>query len=132
MALPGQNATWTREEIDALDREWRAGTATAEIARQVGKTKNAVIGKAHRIGLPPRPSPLKRRSGLPPRRKVENPNAPTTPRGNAPGGSPCCWPIGAPGERGFRFCDAPALPGRSYCAAHHRRSITKARPATNP
>lgn len=31
---------------------------------------------------------------------------------------PCCWPFGDPGERGFRFCDAPTQPGKSYCPSH--------------
>jgi GcrA cell cycle regulator len=30
----------------------------------------------------------------------------------------CCWPLGEPGTRSFRFCDAESLPGKPYCAAH--------------
>jgi GcrA cell cycle regulator len=30
----------------------------------------------------------------------------------------CCWPIGEPGSRGFRFCDAESLPGKPYCSDH--------------
>jgi hypothetical protein len=32
----------------------------------------------------------------------------------------CQFPIGEPGENGFRFCEAPVPPGRSYCEEHHR------------
>jgi GcrA cell cycle regulator len=30
----------------------------------------------------------------------------------------CCWPIGEPGARSFRFCDVPSDPGRPYCKDH--------------
>lgn len=30
----------------------------------------------------------------------------------------CCWPIGTPGTRQFRFCEADSLPGRPYCEHH--------------
>jgi len=30
----------------------------------------------------------------------------------------CCWPIGEPKTRGFRFCDGVADPGKPYCLAH--------------
>lgn len=30
----------------------------------------------------------------------------------------CCWPIGTPRTPEFRFCAAPAVPGRPYCAEH--------------
>lgn len=32
--------------------------------------------------------------------------------------SQCCWPIGEPGDRAFRFCDGVAEPSRPYCADH--------------
>lgn len=47
---------------EPLTRLWDEGLTTAEIGRQLGIKKNAVIGKAHRMGLPARPSPI-----LPPR-----------------------------------------------------------------
>jgi len=31
---------------------------------------------------------------------------------------PCCFPIGDPGTKGFRYCDDPSEPGRPYCSAH--------------
>jgi len=34
----------------------------------------------------------------------------------------CCWPIGEPGSRGFRYCDAPTEPGRPYCSEHFNLS----------
>lgn len=33
--------------------------------------------------------------------------------------SACCWPIGHPGTKAFRFCDDVALPGKPYCNQHY-------------
>ena len=44
---------WTQIEVDALRRLWSEGKAGAEIARTIGRvSRNAVIGKAKRLGLP--------------------------------------------------------------------------------
>ena len=50
---------WTEETVARLRAFWRAGFSTAEIGRRMGTSKNAVVGKAHRLGLPPRPSPIR-------------------------------------------------------------------------
>jgi GcrA cell cycle regulator len=39
----------------------------------------------------------------------------------------CCWPIGEPGQPGFRFCSAEALTGKPYCAEHAAIAYVKAR-----
>lgn len=52
---------WTDETIARLRELWDQGLSTAEIGRQLEITKNAVVGKAHRLGLPPRPSPIRNR-----------------------------------------------------------------------
>ncbi|AQS86503.1 MAG: GcrA family cell cycle regulator [Acetobacter aceti] len=54
---------WTDETITRLKALWQEGLSTAEIGRQLGITKNAVVGKAHRLGLPARPSPIRRQDG---------------------------------------------------------------------
>lgn len=48
---------WTDEEVAYLRQNWLKATAT-EIAKALGKsfTRNAVIGKAHRLGLPKKPT----------------------------------------------------------------------------
>ncbi|MDP7344875.1 MAG: GcrA family cell cycle regulator, partial [Alphaproteobacteria bacterium] len=56
-------STWTPERIAEVTRLWDEGLTTAEIGKLVGVTKNAVVGKAHRLGLPPRPSPIRRQGG---------------------------------------------------------------------
>jgi GcrA cell cycle regulator len=37
----------------------------------------------------------------------------------------CCWPIGEPRTKEFRYCDAPALAGKSYCLAHHQVAVVR-------
>jgi GcrA cell cycle regulator len=49
---------WDDKALDELRRLWTLGLSTAEIGRRLGCTKNAVIGKAHRLDLPSRPSPI--------------------------------------------------------------------------
>jgi GcrA cell cycle regulator len=51
---------WTDAAILDLRALWTDGHGTAEIGRRMDITKNAVIGKAHRLDLEPRESPIKR------------------------------------------------------------------------
>jgi GcrA cell cycle regulator len=48
---------WTEERLATLRAEWASTASTAEIGRRMGITKSAVIGKAHRLGLPAREAP---------------------------------------------------------------------------
>jgi GcrA cell cycle regulator len=52
---------WTEERIALLTKYWQEGHSASQIAEALGEglTRNAVIGKAHRLGLASRPSPLK-------------------------------------------------------------------------
>jgi GcrA cell cycle regulator len=51
---------WTDERIDTLRKMWEAGQTASQIAEELGGvSRNAVIGKAHRLGLQSRPSPVK-------------------------------------------------------------------------
>jgi GcrA cell cycle regulator len=95
--------TWTPERIEALTRLWEEGVTTAEIGRRIGVTKNAVIGKVHRIGLTPRVITQK----PPPRRNVFDFTGPA-----------CMWPIGHPGEDNFHFCGEHPTAGKPYCEHH--------------
>ena len=51
---------WTEEDVALLEEEWPRGTSATKIARMLGDgfTKNAVISKRRRLGLPERPSPI--------------------------------------------------------------------------
>jgi GcrA cell cycle regulator len=60
---------WTDETIQRLRILWDEGHSTAEIGRRLGMSKNAVVGKAHRLDLPARPSPIRRGGSGTPRPK---------------------------------------------------------------
>lgn len=110
------DSIWTPDLIQQLSVLWKDGLSTAEIGRRLGVTKNAVVGKAHRLFLDPRPSPLKR----PPAPRVATPLGPT-----------CSWPEGHPGDKGFRFCGKRPLPGKSYCAEHAQKAYVKPKEKSN-
>jgi len=161
---------WAEETIVRLRALWDEGLSTAEIGRRLGVSKNAVVGKAHRLDLPARPSPIRRDgSGGAPRRttprRVAGPTlpplsstaaltasgggaailhpmtalapkpipAPPPPRVAPPAPRPygrivtCCWPLGEPGTRTFRFCDEASEPGKPYCSDHARLAYVKVR-----
>lgn len=51
---------WTDEKVKLLVQYWEAGQSITQIGKQLGMTRNAVVGKAHRIGLAKRASPIMR------------------------------------------------------------------------
>ena len=52
--------TWTEERIKKLRKLWGKGLTSSKIAEELtGVSRNAVIGKAHRLRLKSRPSPVK-------------------------------------------------------------------------
>ena len=52
--------SWTDERIGILKKMWEGGSTASQIAEELGGvSRNAVIGKAHRLGLKSRPSPVK-------------------------------------------------------------------------
>jgi GcrA cell cycle regulator len=70
--------SWTDERIDRLKELWTQGKTASHIAEELGGvSRNAVIGKAHRLGLQSRPSPVKANEPAPkaakpkPREKAE-------------------------------------------------------------
>lgn len=65
---------WNDEAVARLRAFWDEGHSTAEIGRRLGITKNAVVGKAHRLNLVARPSPIRRGPALDV--KVAHPAAP--------------------------------------------------------
>jgi GcrA cell cycle regulator len=59
-----QIMSWTEQQIQMLKNMWGNGYSASEIAKHLGgMTRNAVIGKAHRLKLSSRPSPIKREDG---------------------------------------------------------------------
>src|SRR5690242_8602488 len=52
--------SWTDDRIERLKKMWHEGATASQIADELGGvSRNAVIGKAHRLGLEQRPSPVK-------------------------------------------------------------------------
>lgn len=137
---------WTDEQIEELKHLWEKGLTTGEIGKALGVSKNAVVGKAHRLGLNSRPSPIRRgddeaaapaaaESAPAPEQKAAAPAEPQKPAKTAvkktaekekkklftvndlTAGS-CRWPIGDPKDEDFHFCGKEALPDKPYCAEH--------------
>ena len=67
---------WDEDNVSKLKDLWDQGLPTAQIGKLLGFTKNAVVGKAHRIGLERRPSPIRRTSVKPDRKKARSPVMP--------------------------------------------------------
>jgi GcrA cell cycle regulator len=91
---------WTDERIEQLKAMWEKGMTASQIAEELGGvSRNAVIGKAHRLGLQSRPSPVKATEA--PRKKpapvVKKAAAPVAKREEeAPASSPSSFTIPAP------------------------------------
>lgn len=118
---------WTEERVALLKKLWEDGRSASQIAEAMGDvTRNAVIGKAHRIGLKARPSPIRRQKAAPAASPAPRRPAPAAKKATRVGERQCHWPIGHPREPGFHFCGAPAEPDKPYCAEHcavaYRRS----------
>ncbi len=100
--------SWTDEQEEKLKQLWREGKTASQIAEELGGvSRNAVIGKAHRLGLSGRPSPIKVKASRPKKVGLLD----LTER-------MCRWPIGDPRQPGFYFCGKQAMPGLPYCAEH--------------
>lgn len=137
-----QESAWSDERITQLRALWTEGLSTAEIGRRLGISKNAVVGKAHRLHLPARPSPIRNPPAFRPaqRRPMAPAPQPHVMRAPEPQAAPakpepakviarinykgptCQWPIGHPGQSGFHFCGDPSAPGRPYCSTHAARA----------
>ncbi|HEX3576583.1 MAG TPA: GcrA family cell cycle regulator [Rhodopila sp.] len=129
-----EDQPWSADEMATLERLWLRGDATPLIASALGRSKNSIVGKAHRLRLPGRPSPIKRlpngtmivlaEAPAQPKPMVRRPPVPLPP---PPPCEPraCCWPIGHPGTAGFRFCGDQVERRDPYCAAHRKIAYTK-------
>jgi GcrA cell cycle regulator len=59
---------WTPEQDARLQELWGMGLSAAAIGRAMGCTKNAIVGRSHRLKLPARPSPIRPATGRPPKK----------------------------------------------------------------
>lgn len=103
---------WTDDQVALLRQYWGTGKSASDIAAMLGgMSRNAVIGKAHRLGLSvPQEVPRAPRHAPPPR-VVGASILGLTER-------MCKWPIGDPKQPDFHFCGATTAGVLPYCAHH--------------
>ena len=133
---------WDDHNVSKLRELWDQGLPTAQIGKLLGFTKNAVVGKAHRIGLERRPSPIRRTAVKPDRKKARSPIIPKLnfeveknevkekvvlqqtfqpvvknlfTKSVKRG---CEWPEGHPDEPDFKFCGKERFEDKPYCIDH--------------
>lgn len=129
--------SWTDERVTLLKKLWGEGKTAAEIAKALGGvTRNAVIGKAHRLKLSNRISPIQqneRKEDRAPEIKKQLPKAVKTAAqvvkkaaNNSFKGLKmielkermCRWPSGDPKDEDFAFCGCETVTGLPYCEDH--------------
>jgi GcrA cell cycle regulator len=124
---------WSEDRVEQLKTLWTDGLSASQIARALGGvTRNAVIGKVHRLGLAGRASPSRsERPRLPMAPKVPSvrahvPAAPVDDGNFATvltiSDRMCRWPIGDPSASEFHFCGRNPKSGSPYCEAHARKA----------
>ncbi len=110
---------WTPERTHRLKTLWRDGISARDIAYKIGGdlTRNAVIGKANRLGL-------SKSFGSGNKAKDAKKTTPSPP---PPVLRKCQWPFGHPDEPDFHFCEKLTFQTRPYCREHcleaYRRTI---------
>ena len=147
---------WNDERVELLKKLWADGLSASQIAAQLGGvTRNAVIGKVHRLGLSGRaktpsssvPRVRKpRTTGMRPRMRYHGNNAlapqydyeqDLDPLANVVPIGPrisilelsentCRWPIGEPGKEGFGYCGSQTKGELPYCPYHARAAYQPA------
>jgi GcrA cell cycle regulator len=145
-------ADWSEAADAQLRKLYGDGLSASQIAAEIGGgvTRNAVIGKVHRLGLSGRPKPVSSNKGGWKKRRAWKPPVRV---GAAAKGGPdlipvepkeptvelaipieerktilqltehtCRWPIGDVGDEDFHFCGRQPKPGLVYCEHHARRA----------
>jgi hypothetical protein len=137
---------WTSERIKILQEQWAAGTSARAIAAQLGSGRNAVIGKANRLGLATHVAARLRKAQA--KRGPKKGSCDTTRKqARAPGGRPlpqaplaearpirfadllqyhCRYAV--TDDAPFLFCGDVRQRKSPYCAFHHALSHVAPRP----
>ena len=129
-----KSSIWDEKKLNLLKSLWDKGLPITKIGQKLGVSRNAIAGKAHRLGLPKRNSPISLTSeeegivkdkitfnydkDLPLKLSLRNVSWSRV---------KCCWPIGDPKLSGFKFCGNEIMPGRPYCEEHSYQAYTNAR-----
>lgn len=115
--------SWTDERIEQLKGMWEKGLTASQIAEELGGvSRNAVIGKAHRLGLQSRPSPVKaadapRKPASAPRRPAPEPAAPAAPVATQPAPQPAATPQPVPAPTPAPYVAAQSAPQQPVAEA---------------
>jgi|TARA_A100001035_G_scaffold120117_1_gene94378 GcrA cell cycle regulator len=132
--------SWTEEKVAKLKELWGKGNTASQIAEIIGGiSRNAVIGKAHRLNLSAK---IKTRTAISNQKFentleakqlktkksgrskfksliIEKDFEPENPKQLEELSEDCCkWPIGHPNEKSFYFCGRSSLKDFSYCKLH--------------
>ena len=132
--------SWTEEKVESLKKLWGSGKTASQIAEIIGGiSRNAVIGKAHRLNLSAKIKTraahsnrntenskdeklIKSKKGRRSKFKsliIENDFEPENPKQlEELDDNTCKWPIGHPDENSFYFCGRSSLKDFSYCKLH--------------
>lgn len=121
--------TWTTEKIKQLKKLWSKGKSTVEIGRELGISKNAVVGKVHRLELNARPSPIKKVAVKKVVKKKETKQENVSLMDLKL--NSCRWPIGDPKDADFHFCGKDTVTGKPYCAEHCKVAYTSLKELAN-
>ena len=132
--------SWTDEKVAKLKELWGKGNTASQIAEIIGGiSRNAVIGKAHRLNLSAKIKTRSATSNENYENSIDNKNIkskrvrrsrfksliiekdfePENPKTlEELDESSCKWPIGHPDEKNFYFCGRTSLKDFSYCRLH--------------
>ena len=128
-----KNSVWDEEKLQKLKSLWDEGLPITKIGLELGVSRNSIAGKAHRLGLPKRNSPISK-SGEPRKQQVISNNETNKElplkillRKVEWSRNRCCWPEGDPKLTGFSFCGTVIVPGRPYCEEHSNLAYTNTR-----